>query len=80
LSSSLGGLIKKKQKQTVFVGWLVCFGGNGVLNSGLHACKADAEPHHQSVLLSILEMGGLANYLPGLVSNCDSSDLSLLSS
>jgi hypothetical protein len=53
-----------------------------VLNSGLHACKAETtlEPHFQSILLWLFWRWNLENSLPWLASNGLSSDLGLLSS
>jgi hypothetical protein len=56
------------------------FWWNWGLNSRFCACKPGTlplEPHLQSILLWLVWRHGLVNYLPELVSNYDSPDLSL---
>jgi hypothetical protein len=57
--------------------------GTGVLNSGLHTCKAGAlllEPCLQSILFWLFWRWGLKNYLSGLASNLRPLDVNLPSS
>jgi hypothetical protein len=77
----LGMGMMDQTARTSFFFFFFFFWGAWSLNSGVHACKASTlqqEPYFQDILLVFLEKGGgLPNYLPGLVSNCDTLDLSL---